>query len=667
MEIGIIVLVSISFAINSIIAISYFIKIRFFKFFGNKYIPIVLSFLLCFAFALMANYYPAPGEFSKLNPFVIFASSIFDALKMIAVAFERGPINDYFATNNPVLITFGVAYILTSIFALIWISISVIVIFLKSLRVLTITGARRRSRTKDAYYVFSDPKVTIAEKLGKSLRETGNAVTMVLTRGSQKTQEGTEYKDRLIGQGFEVRTEHYTVGLAKILFGMHFNRRFRLLKHRIYKRYGDHRIYVFGLFTEEEDSLTLAGIFKTAVEGNRYIKRIKYKIAYNKVLKLIKEEKELKPENTNFIWDLIKNNSKLRVKSFEQDKQACIALFKSYEKKYAIHDYEIAALKSFKVYLTYHDTDMDLNNHYSDSTLHIVNTLSEYDMISSEFILNNPITKFIDVKELAMSRTDNTNMHVSFFGLGKINRPILKKMTYAYQLSKDNKDKITYHIVDMNSKDLVRSFENDFTNPKTSDPLIYHVVPECDGENINSYLAIEEHIKNALKDKTRFANDGFEVFVVSLADTSTDINIALLLRKAIFKHITDLDRLRRTVIYVRISSLEVANNFVNSNSNFALRQSQFTDGYLKLNHKEKELVPVVVFGENALMSSYLDNHYKVLEKIGVAAVKAYDPKLSDQEAEIYTIGGQTVTSSSTLSSGTYVIKTTTGSHKVIVK
>jgi len=637
MENWVIILIIISAIFNLMTLLLYVIKVAVFKYYGNKYIPIVGAFIVSLGFALFANFYTAAGP-STLHPMVNVSSSIFDALKMMAVAFDRGPINAYFATGNPYLVTFGVGYIATSVFALIWISFAAIVLFYKGIKAVTITGFRKINKNKDAYYIFSDPKVTVAARLGESLKKDGHAVTMVLTRGSQKTQDGTEYRSMLISKGFDVKVENYTKGLGAILLGRHFNKRFRLLltKKFFYRVYKNHKIYVLGLFSNDEDSLNTANTFKQAIESNIWFKKVKKKFDFfklkDKLDAINPNDKEdlsrLKESDLKNIRRFLRGKGPSSLEELRNNFAKYFNLIEEKSSSYRITEYHISALKSFKIYLTYHGADIDLTNHYSESTLQMINTLSEYDMISSEFMLDNQIDKFIDIEKLLAEKdsSDNKSMHVTFFGLGKVNRPILKKMTYAYQLWKDNKDKVTYHVVDQNSENAVNYFKSEYTE-ENSNPLLYRIYPEENGNDIRSFYKINEYVNRIYKEENRFNIDGFEIFVISVVNTTTDIEIALSLRKALFKNCDNIDKLRRTVIFVRISTPQVADNFIQGNAPFAIKQSQFNKYNLldddDKNKESRTLVPIVVFGENALMSNYLANNYKQIEKISLRAIQSY--------------------------------------------
>lgn len=642
MQIGSIVLLIITCLINAFILLRYLVKIIKFKIFGNRYIPMGVAFILCIAYAAFANFNPAVGQ-SNIHPFVNIGSGIFDAIRMMALAYDRTAIAAYFDANI-YHVLFGVGYVLTSFFALLWTSIAIVVIFFKAFLATSGAEFRKVNSKKNVYYIFSDPKVTVAAQLGEALKEKKESVTMILTRGSQKTQEGTEYRDMLASKGFAIRIENYSKGLGNVLFNRHFNKRFGCFKKRFYKDFANHKVYVYGLFSDDEESLKLANTFKKAILENKNFKKLDKKFTFyrNKgIISDIKNDDKINEKLVAGLVDLLKlapNKRRLElikncsVEYLKANKELYEKEFEILDKELYISDLDIEALKSFKIYLTYHETDIDITNHYSDNTYQIINALSEYDMISSEFMLNNQIDKFIRIEDLLKSKQDNKSMHVTFFGLGKVNRPILRKMTYAYQLWKDNEDKITYHIVDQEAHNRVDLFENDFTKDN-SDPILYRIIPE-DYDDIRSFEKIDRYVKDAKKDKNRFLSHGFEVFVVSIINTSTDINVSLLLRKALFKNLTK-EQLARTVIFVRISSVDVANNFVESNSPFAMRQEGF-DKYdlFDDSRNEKAYVPIVVFGENVMMSDYLINQYSNIEKVGIKAVQTYYEFEEERDAKI---------------------------------
>lgn len=62
METWAVVLIVLSAVFNIFTLVNYFVKVRFFNFYGNKYIPVVGAFILCLGFALFANFNPAAGE-----------------------------------------------------------------------------------------------------------------------------------------------------------------------------------------------------------------------------------------------------------------------------------------------------------------------------------------------------------------------------------------------------------------------------------------------------------------------------------------------------------------------------------------------------------------------------------------------------------------------------
>ncbi len=544
-------------------AIQLTIKVRRFQFVGNTTIYIVLSYLLCLGFALYANYNPMPiaGEAVVINPLVAFASSFFDALKMLAVAFDRTPINRFFDAG-PMNFAFGIGYVLCSILALIFSSVSVILFVSKSFGAKILNVLRRLNPNNEAYYIFSDCKAPNAIKLGESLQKQNKIVIMIVSRASLKTQEGTEYRDAIINAKLDVRSENFTAGFCRVLFRLFGKRR---------------RVSVYAMLSSDELAISLANNFKEAILRNRRFKAI---AAPN----------------------------------------------------HEMTEKEVAAVKQYKIFITYHDADIDLSHHYSETTLHILNTLSEYDIISTEFIQHNQITNFLDIKD--MKSEDNQGLNVTFLGFGKVNRPIFGKMTCAYQLWGDDIHKVHYHILDRDASSFVANASNQYTHKVEKKdphgfytPYLYSVDGTGDGQDLTQFEALDRYFDEVLKegkDSHRFDPNGFEVFVVAIGSTNTNIDVTISLRKSLLKHF-DKQRLSKTVLFVRIGSRLVAQHFKKDNladgKPIVIDQEEFDRGYMK--RADRICVPIVIFGEHALMSDYIINHHQVIDKLGIASQKAY--------------------------------------------
>ncbi len=558
MEFMIIVLLCVMVVVYGLSAVNIWIKVRHFQFVGNTYVYVAISYLLCFCFALYANFNPAGG--SSVNPLVAFSSSFFDALKMMVVAFDRGPINLYFSagTLNAV---FAASYIFCSIFALIFSSLSAILFVSKSFGAKIRNMVRMLNPNNEVYYILSDCRVTTAMRLAENLKKQNKIVVMFVSRGSLKTQEGTEYRDALINMCFDVRGENFSTGFCRILFRLFGGKR---------------RVAVYAIFSDDELSIHLANNFKEAILMNKKFKAIS-------------------DENHEITTD------------------------------------ELAALKRYQVYVSYHEADIDLSHHYSETTLHIVNTLSEYDIISTEFIQHNQIINFLDIDDL--KGEDNRGLNVTFLGFGKVNRPIFAKMTCAYQLWGDGTHKVHYHILDRDASMHVENANNEYTEKKSLEkgkfhtPYLYSVDGSGDGEDLTQYEAIDRHIRSIAEEgegNHRFDPSGFEVFVVSIGNTNTDLSVGISLRKSLLKRFSR-ERLSKTVIFVRLGSRTLARHFRNDNTadgvRYVLTQEEFHDGYM--NKADRVFLPLVVFGEHALMSDFIVNHYRVFDRLGIASQKSY--------------------------------------------
>ena len=567
------------------------VRLKRYEFIGNVAFYIIVSYLVCLMFALAANLKPISLEIVdgvakvvdnketvQQNYVVSIATSMFDALRMMAVAFDRSRIENYINSPEVIHRVFAYGYGAASILALIFASITTVLSFFKTFKARFINRWRMIFHPRrEIYYIFSDPKVTIAEKLALELKEHKKIVTMFLTRSSQKTQEGTEYKDRLVSRGLVVRTESFGKGIAKYIFKKHFNKQFNPLTR--WTCYAERKVYVFGLFSDDETSVEL---------GNNFLKAIVSNGHFNK------------------LWDQLDQGT--------------------------IQKKDFSKFDKIRVYLTYHNTDLDITNEYSKRTCQIISTLSEYDMISSEFILNNQISNFVDVGQLAKNPSkDHEGFNVTFLGFGNINRPIFAKMSFAYQLWGDNINKVHYHVLDRESETLIERYQNRFTGSKKDELFLYHIDADLDGQDLMSYEVINNYFKKIHQNekdiyKNRFLKDGFEIFVVSVCDTNTDVRIALSLRKAILNHFNnekDQGRLDHTLIFVRIGNSQISEQFKTAHESEVISQDELNDGYLFKNNENRKKVPIVIFGENTLMSEYISNHLNTIMKLALCSEIAY--------------------------------------------
>ena len=660
-----------------------FLLVRFlrnwlkFKFMGSSYIYIAACFLICFVYALFSNLFVqsicSEAKASSGNVPLSIATSLFEAIKMMAVAFDKEKIAP-FLSGNAISKLFGYGYIIASVSALLFTSISVILSFTKTLGIKSRTFFKTRCPKNEIFYLFSDPAVPITIRLAGELKNDGKIVIIFLSKASQKTQVGLEYKDKLISKGFDVRTESFGYGLCDKIFSQHFNKSKR-------------RVYVYGLFSSDDYSLDMAENFYKVIGYNKRFRKIKRKVFFenkysssNKIDDLLnnillkpnendsKDEKDEKNKmrinalcslssiiGINQIVDMknktiknfIKRNRlsddslcyllealKKELKEEEIIKQGPNAIngwremLISISKEEILSQETIDSVQRFKVYLTYHESDMDFTKDYSGTTLHILNTLSEYDMISSEFVLNNQITNFI---ELPMNEKeiyeDNDNYHVTFLGFGKINRPIFDKMTYAYQLWGDNIKKVHYHIWDQKSQSFAETLSNYFNDSEKKNedyPYLYDIKAELDGQNLQVYETIDRAIENAFSQPNRFVENGFEIFVVSVCNTLTDIQIASSLRKAILKRAEKNKRAKKTIIFVRVANRNVVDGYYSTKTDIK-SQELINGGYLfKDDEKEGRVdAPIVIFGENALMSKYISEHLSFIDNVGKASMKSY--------------------------------------------
>ena len=714
--IALLIIAVIAVILMSILLTRFLYRLIHYGYIGNVYLYIIAAYLLCLLMSFIVNYNPIPvnitndsitvndvattivdtsSNIPSHHPVVHFFSSFFDALRMMALAFDKSVVAAYFNQElsqfeNAACFIFGVVYYAISAFAVATTIIGVIIFFAKTLIAKAVNIGRSLWKDKTVYYIFSEAKVAgPAKRLARVLKERKQIVIMYVTRDSLKTQEGTEYRDSLINEGFDVRGESFSQKLCGYIFHKYFKRNFGI---RRFGKYHNRKVTVYGLFANDESAIELAVNFKRGIvedklfyknyrflwgkNANSYLRdmeefqKIDEELNKNRVvanrMKAIEErlseiaarsdDGDLTPEQKAALEE-----EKIKL---ENEKGQLDPQYQAFLKAEKARGAELLEyLEKYHIFITYQDCDFDLVQDFSAQTLHIINTLSQYDMVSSEFILNNPIINFLpkklesDVKEGNDNETpieekkyiidlndNNTDaFHVSFFGFGNINKPIFEKMTYAYQLWPDNKHKIHYHVYDYRANELVEKIENEYVNdivqgspneyfPK---PLLYKVNAECDGKDLTDYEILDSHFKKLLDSNlnpeanTRFQSKGFEIFVVSAKSTNSDIQIAVNLRKVLLKRLGP-ERLKTTYIFVRIGNDGIKNNILkDGEKTFVFHQKDY-----KAAIGNSYGAPIIIFGENTNMAEFIDHDYKKLIKLGLAASQAYDPNKEPYQVKL---------------------------------
>lgn len=235
------------------------------------------------------------------NGFVTFFTSFFDALKMITVSFDRQPISDYLMSGEWNHVLFGVAYLASAISGAIYTSVAVIIAFFIGFGIKAKTLVRGLKPSRDMYYIFTDSKVSISVRLAEGLKKDGKNVVIFLSKASQKTQEGTEYKDMMVGKKLDVRIEKYGPGLMLYLFKKHFSKA-RLPGFR------NKKVFVYGLFSDDDTSVEIANGFKQAIANNKTFAAAKRKLYFS-----VKYDKPIKIQKLIETYETGSKEEKLRV------------------------------------------------------------------------------------------------------------------------------------------------------------------------------------------------------------------------------------------------------------------------------------------------------------------------------------------------------------------
>ena len=499
---------------------------------------------------------------------------------MMVGSFDSGAVSEYLLLHELWATIFATSYIISSLFSLL--ATSVATIMFMSRTVIAKGRNLAKTKTEDNVFIFCDPNVKVAVKLAEKLRDRHkDAVRIVIPRSYLRTQEGTEFRDSLLGKGFDVWVEMTSVKFFYLLFK----------KHWLYGR--KNSLSLYGLFSDDDVSIKFANQIKRALLLDKKFVRIKEQFDKYQI----------------DVHDYYSGN--LDKASIDLD------------------DSDLDLLNRLKVFVSYQDFDCDCIYNYTSETFGIINTFSQYDIVSTNFIMDNPLSKFLDIKALIRDEKndDIKGLNVSFLGFGKINQEIFKKMVSAYQLWGDNKSKIDYHILDSNSEDLVKLFDGiysnnngkDLANGKLEVPNLFNIYPEFQGGDLNNRVSLDNYVKDIISNELdhRFTSNGLELFIVSAGQSSVSARIAFFLRKALLSKLSK-EQLKNTYIYVRIGNKDILDVYSDSNE-AVITQQEFLD------HKNEGLIaPIITFGEDSLISDYVHGHLSKQYAIGLEINHHYE-------------------------------------------
>ena len=126
MDILMLLLTILSFAAIIGCAAFFIHNIRRYKYIGNSYIYVVIMFTFCLCFSLYINLHLPHNSY--IAP---IAASLFESFKMAVMNFEKSKIDAYFSSDILSKV-FGCAYILTSLVTFAFVSISIVLAFIKT-------------------------------------------------------------------------------------------------------------------------------------------------------------------------------------------------------------------------------------------------------------------------------------------------------------------------------------------------------------------------------------------------------------------------------------------------------------------------------------------------------------------------------------------------------
>lgn len=564
-----------------------------YRYLGNKYFYVFVSVLVLLMYSTYVN------KSSDLS-ISMFGNIVFDTIAAAVGKVDTEKISWLFLPGewNKWLVIF---YFIASYTTFAFLSITVILNFAKLFLNAFIFYKRRIINGANVYYLFTDSRnetvIPLATKLLDETKGRKNSVKVFVSRASLKTQEGNEFRDMLVGLGIPVQAEKFSYRMARKIFNSRYSK-----LHLFNKQ----QSFIYLLFSNDETTTKVATDFKEAILKNRKFDEIK---KYITLLNKTKDKDKLEKLKENFN-----------------------------EKEYDL-------LQKIQIFVTYQETDLDILHNFSGETLHIMNTLSKYDMIASRFVFDNPISQLVDLNNIKL-KEDNKHLNVTLLGFGVVDRAIFERMTFSYQLYGDNINKVNYHVLDRDADSLIKPYVNEYTDRNNS-VYLYSIDSAFDGEDLRHYETIDRYISSLQNNPNRFQNDGFEIFVISVINSNNDLNIALNLRRAILKYFND--RCEQVVIYVRVAERLIGEQFRDSNLSFTYENLSHIHEVKDFDKKtdvekeayfnsfkdeeerkaaEKRLIkdlkaPIILFGNDAIMSTYLAREHKYFMGFAENAWKSY--------------------------------------------
>ena len=263
----------------------------------------------------------------KETSFLNVLGSIFDSFKAAVGSVDKDKL-EFLGEFGDLGKLFKNAFTGVSLITLAYLSIAVVLSFVKAFKVGWIRKIRHLFTETDVYYIFTDSRNETALPLAQTLNKEKKSVNVFVSRASLKTQEGNEFKDMLIGKDICVRAENFSEKFCKKVF----NKSSWWIRHGCKK---ERKYYVYLLLSNDEMTTFVADCFKEVItEDNKVTKR------------------------------QLLNHRNLTNK-------------------------ELVDLERIRIFVAYQNADIDILHNYSGKTLHIINTLSKYDMISNRFLFDS--------------------------------------------------------------------------------------------------------------------------------------------------------------------------------------------------------------------------------------------------------------------------------------
>ena len=511
--------VSFVFAILIALLAIFFVGLKFSKAKTFALSALFIAVAFCFGVIMFGFFYAST---TSKNPLEIVFSSVYSGIKMFALgnnadAFVASETVKYSAENLELLSIVFVRYI-GQIGALVIASSAIISTINKTLKLswrkvfvffihlFGIRGVNRKGYSLNVLY--TDLNFEQIKPFLQKLQENPKSINkVVILKTDAATQHGQELTELVKMMDIEVLHEGFDP--------------YAMRKLCVFKK--KYKVNFYSMFENDANNLAFAD---TALKFYKKFNEAKGK-KNNKLIKIYDDrvkEKEAK---------LKTETDPIEIQNLKEDIN-----------KYKVHPHSVGDKFDVDFYVSFQDESFNNKTNYSRLSNGRIKLVSEYDSVASKFVFENPITRFVDVRNnnfLSSLKTES-EVHFHFIGFGRINQALASKMVPNYQLPLDNVQ-VKYHIASKGAVELhlkktflarfgavSEIYKNNpaFLPQRELDSVFFE--KDLDVDDDESLFEYAKHVVKIIEDAQKHNAQAKNTLIVALGNDQYNVDVALKLR-----------------------------------------------------------------------------------------------------------------------------------------